>query len=352
MREWTVPPALERGDRVAIVAPAAGHASRYPHVYELGLERLRTVFDLEPVEYPTATKDSEYLASHPEERAADVMDAFRDPKIRGVVTTIGGSDQLRILDHLDPTVLRSNPTRFFGISENTNLSLYLWNQGIVSFYGGTVMTTLAMQGSMCEYTVTHLERAFFDDAIGEIQPADAFTDEDLDWNDPDTLSQRRAFEDALGWQWAGTDTRAEGRVWGGCLEVLEPFLGADRFVPDLVDLDGSILLLETSEELPAAEDVRMALLAMGERGILDAVDGVIVGRAKARSPSVSREREERRAYRERQRETIETVVTEYNPDVPIVFDLDVGHTAPEVPVPIGGRAVLDPESGSVAFPES
>jgi muramoyltetrapeptide carboxypeptidase LdcA involved in peptidoglycan recycling len=351
MPEFTVPPPLERGDRVAIVAPAAGAAARYPHVYELGLDRLRDVFDLEPVEYPTATRSDEYLAANPEERAADVMDAFEDPEIRGVITTIGGSDQLRVLRHLDPDVLRENPTRFYGISDNANLACYLWNLGIVSYYGGTVLTTLAMQGSMCEYSVEHLERAFFDDAIGEIEPAGSFTDDDLDWGDPDTLDQRREFEDNPGWRWAGGDDRVEGRVWGGCLEVLEPFLAADRYAPEVADLEEEILLLETSEEVPDAEDVRMALLAMGERGILEAVDGVIVGRAKARALHVSRGPEARQAYRRRQRETIETVVGEYNPDAPIVFDVDVGHTAPDVPVPIGGRAILDPDAESIAFPE-
>jgi len=352
MPEFVTPPPLERGDQVAIVAPSSGLAAEYPHVYDLGLERLRTVFDLDPVEYPTATKDDEYLAAHPVERARDVMDAFRDPDIRGVVTTIGGADQLRILQHLDPDVLREHPTRFYGISDNTNLTSYLWNQGIVSYYGGTVMTTLAMQGSMCDYSVEYLERAFFEESIGAIEPADRFTDDDLDWADPDTLGQRREFEDNRGWRWAGGggDQRVEGRVWGGCLDVLVPFLAADRYAPGVSDLEGRVLLLETSEERPSVDEVRMGLLAMGERGILEAVDGVIVGRAKARSPWEDREPAERTAYREHQRETIETVVGEYNPTAPIVFDVDVGHTAPEVPVPIGGRAVLDPAAERISFP--
>lgn len=69
MQEFTVPPPVERGDRVAIVAPASNSADEFPHVYELGLERIREHFDLEPVEYPTATKSAEWLAEHPEARA-------------------------------------------------------------------------------------------------------------------------------------------------------------------------------------------------------------------------------------------------------------------------------------------
>lgn len=350
MAEFTVPPPVEPGDRVAIVAPSGGHAAKFPHVYELGLERLREQFDLEPVPYPTATKDDEYLAAHPEARARDVMDAFRDPEIGAVLTTIGGIDQVRILKHLDPSVLRANPTRFFGISDNTNLCLYLWNHGIVSYYGGTVMTTLAQPGSMTDYSIEHLRRALFDEAIGEIEPAPSFTDEDLNWAEPSNLERTASFESNPGWRWAGERRRVEGRLWGGCLTVLETILAADRFAPPTEALEGAVLLLETSELLPSAEQVRTTLLALGERGVLSSVNGVLVGRAKARSPTVDRDPEERRAYRERQRETIADVVGEYAPDAPIAFDVDVGHTEPEVPVPIGGRVVLDADEERIVFP--
>ena len=354
MNEFVVPPALDRGDRVAVVAPASGRAAAYPHVYELGLERLREVFDLEPVEYPTATKDDEYLYDHPEERARDVMDAFADPEIPGVVTTIGGFDQIRILRHLDPEVLRENPTRFYGISDNTNLALYLWNLGIVSFYGGTVLTDFAMQGSMHDYTAEHLERAFFGDdldAFGEIRPAERFTDDDLDWADPDNLDRRREMEPNPGWTWRGADRAVSGRTWGGCLETLDMQLRTGRYLPAAADLDGRVLLLETSEELPDAVHVREILVGMGERGLLERFTGVLVGRAMARNHLDDPGPEARAEYRERQRETITEVLAEYNPDAPVVFDLDFGHTAPVVPVPVGGVAEIDPERETVAFDE-
>lgn len=350
MPEFTVPPPAEPGDRVAVVAPSGGHAAEFPHVLELGLERLRERFGLDPVVYPTATKDDEYLAANPEARARDVMEAFRDPEIGAVFTTIGGIDQVRILKHLDPSVLAEHPTRFFGISDNANLALYLWNQGVVSYYGGTVMTTLAQPGAMTDYSERYLRRALFEQSVGEVEPAPAFTDEDLDWANPENLTERAEFEPNPGWQWAGAERRVEGRLWGGCLTVLETILAANRFAPPTAALEGTILLLETSELLPSAEQVRTMLLALGERGVLAAVDGVVVGRAKARSPTVERTGEEREAYRARQRETVLDVVHDYNPELPVVTDVDVGHTEPEVPMPIGGRVVLEPAAGRVAFP--
>ncbi len=103
MQEFVTPPPLERGDRIAVVAPASNSAAEFPHVYELGLERLRDPFGLEPVEYPTATRDADFLYDRPEERASDVMDAFADPEIRGVIAVIGGNDQIRMLSTSSPT---------------------------------------------------------------------------------------------------------------------------------------------------------------------------------------------------------------------------------------------------------
>ncbi|WP_232820491.1 hypothetical protein [Halorussus litoreus] len=89
--------------------------------------------------------------------------------------------------------------------------------------------------------------------------------------------------------------------------------------------------------------LREILIGMGERGLLERFAGVLVGRAKARSPFEDLGSEARAEYRERQRETVVEVVGEYNPDAPVVLDVDFGHTAPVVPVPVGGRVEIDPE---------
>lgn len=349
MADFEVPPPVGSDRAVAVVAPSSGRAATYPHVYDLGVERLEREFGLDVVEYPTATKDDEYLYEHPDERAEDLHDAFENPDVDAVITTIGGNDQIRILDHLDPERLRSNPTRFFGISDNANVALYLYDLGIVSYYGGTLMTTFASPGSIPEYSRRWVERALFEDSLGEIEPAAAFTDQDLDWATPANLDREREFEENAGWLWRGDDGAVEGRLWGGCLETVHGYLAANRYAPSVDQLDGNVLLLETSELLPSAAEVRGKLIAMGERGILTAVDGVLVGRAKARTHRDERDPETRQEYRRRQRQGIEAVVAEYNPDAPIVFDLDVGHTDPEIPIPIGGEVRIDPTEERIVF---
>jgi muramoyltetrapeptide carboxypeptidase LdcA involved in peptidoglycan recycling len=350
MQEFVTPPPVERGDRVAVVAPASNYPEFASHVYELGLQRLRDVFDLEPVEYPTATADPEWLADNPQARAEDVMDAFRDPEISAVIANIGGHDQMTVLPHVDPDVLREYPTRFFGWSDNTHLQCVLWNAGVVSYYGGCTLTEFAMDGEMFDYTVDYLSRALFEDSLGEWKETDAFTDQTGDWEDPDGLQERREIEASDGRTWRGGDDPVSGRIWGGCYEVLvEQFL-ADRYVPDDDALDGTVLALETSEGIPDHEDVTANLRALGERGLLARFDGVLVGRAAARSHVEDNPPEWRADYRDRQRDAITDVFETYNPDAPLVFDCEFGHTYPTCPIPIGGLVEIDPATESIRFP--
>ena len=340
--EFVVPPAPDPGDSVAIVAPSSGGAADAPHVLDLGVERLRETFDLEPVVYPTAERDNEHLEAHPEERARDVHDAFRDPEVRGIVATIGGDDQLRVLPHLDSDVLRENPTRFYGMSDNTNLQLYLWNLGIVSYNGGQLMNQIATPGHLHGYTERYLRRAFFEGSLGELASAAEWTDDVIDWSDEEYADHEPAYEDATGWTWRGGEEHAAGRIWGGCFAIVEWHLMTERYLPDPAALDGGVLAIETAEDMPSADRVKWTLMCMGERGLLDRFDAVLVGRPATRNHRERPDDAERAAYRDRQREAIAGQLDRYNPDVPVVFDLDFGHTNPTLALPIGGRAVVDP----------
>ena len=350
MQEFTTPPPAQPGDEVAVIAPASNIPESAQFVYELGLERIREVFDLEPVEYPTATADPEWLAEHPEARANDVMDAFRDPEISAVIANIGGADQITILPYLDGDILREYPTRFYGWSDNTNLALFLWNQGIVSYYGGSTLLEYAMDGEMFEYTREYLGRALFEDMIGEWHESDTFTDQPGDWDDPESIETTREVEQSDGRIWRGGDDAVSGRIWGGCYETIIEQVLAARYVPDLEALEGTIFALETSELVPHPGEITMYLRALGERGLLEQFDGVLVGRAAARSHLENNPQEWRDDYRVRQREAIMSIFESYNPEAPVVFDCEFGHTYPTCPIPIGGSVKVEPATESIRFP--
>jgi muramoyltetrapeptide carboxypeptidase LdcA involved in peptidoglycan recycling len=348
MRQFVTPPPLEPGDSVAIVAPSSGGARDASHVFELGLERLDEQFGLDPVVYPTARQSNGFLGANPRARAADIHAAFRDPDIRGVIATIGGTDALRVLDPLDPDLLREHPTRFYGMSDNTNIHLLLWTAGLVSYSGGQLLNELAVPGELPPYTAEYCRRAFFEERLGALRPAERWTDEPSTWwSNPAELATPPEYEPNPGWRWAGGTRTVEGRLWGGTGSVLRWQLATDRYLPDPDALDGGVLCLETDESVPAPWRAGGTLLCLGERGLLERFDGVLVGRPPTRSFRASPPPEGRAAYRERLYDTVVEQVRRYNPSAPVVLGLDWGHTTPTAPLPLGGSVRIDPDSETI-----
>jgi len=348
--KFEVPPKLNKGDKVAIMAPSSGGAKEYPHVYEKGLEVIKDKFGLEPVEYPSASKGNEYLYNHPKERAQELMSAFEDDSINGVISTIGGDDQLRILKYLEPKRLKENPTRFYGLSDNTNVALYLWNQGVVSYYGGMVLTSFGMQNGIDEFTEKYLKKSLFEKNIGKIEASNRFTDDASDWKKPESLEKAREWDKNPGWEFYNLENKKiEGRIWGGCLEIVDWWMKTDKYIPEQKELKGKVLALETSEELPDSTYINRFFMCMGERGLLDEFTGIIMGRPKTRNYKTEKTEKEREKFRKEQREVIKEKMDEYAPETPVVFNLDFGHTSPKIPIPIGGKIEINTKEEKIYF---
>ncbi|NQV11788.1 LD-carboxypeptidase [Candidatus Uhrbacteria bacterium] len=329
-------PKLQKGDKVAILSPSFAAPGMFPEVFELGLTRLRDVFELEPVEFPTTRK----LGASKEERAKDLIDAFSDPEIKAVIATIGGDDQVTYIKNLPGDVFANNPKPYFGYSDNTHFMNFLWLNGVPSFYGGSIMTQFAMQGEMDAYTVEHLKNALFGGGEVELKPSEMFNEVGLDWSDVDNLKKTRELRENAGWVWDG-DGVGEGITWGGCVESIDEIMRHGLQMPTIDQFDDVVLLLETSEELPSASYVARVVRALGERGILERVKGVVVGRPKAWEFDKQNAPAEREGYREDQRATILKSVRAYNESVPIVQNVEIGHTDPQCIMPYGGRITVD-----------
>lgn len=326
------------GDRVAVISPSAGLPELFPRPYELGLERLREEYGLEPVEYPTTRK----MGTTPQERADDIHAAFADPDVKAVFSTIGGDDQITVLPLLDRELLRANPKPFFGMSDNSNLLAFLYGVGIVGYHGGMVMTTLGRPGAMNPVSADSLRAALFTSGPYELRPAERFNDIERDWADPAAFDAEPESRPGTGWTWVNADRVVEGRGWGGCLEILGRLLMADREMPrDLSVFDGGVLFLETSEELPRAEEVFRTLRNMGERGLLQRFSALLMGRPKTWSFEQRNTPEQAARYAEEQREAVLRAMRAYASDTTIVFDVDLGHTDPQVVIPYGGVIRVD-----------
>ena len=103
------PKRLCAGDTLAAVSLSWGGPSVFPHRYQAGVRQLEEAFDVKVVEMPHTLSDADFLRKNPQARADDLMQAFADPAISGIVSTIGGDDSIRLLPYIDFNLIQHNP---------------------------------------------------------------------------------------------------------------------------------------------------------------------------------------------------------------------------------------------------
>lgn len=111
---------------------------------------------------------------------------------------------------------------------------------------------------------------------------------------------------------------------------------------DTAALQGAVLLLETSEDLPSAQAVKRIIRGLGERGYLEAVAGILVARPPVSAldkprPTVA----ERRQLRNEQCDTVIEQITHDNPEAVVCVGVPFGHTRPQWITPHAGTITLN-----------
>lgn len=300
------------------------------------MRRLITATGLVPVEYPTTRR----LDATAEDRAADINTAFGDPAIRAILATIGGDDQITVIPHLDAHLATTDPKIFLGYSDNTHLLNWLWSIGIAGYYGGSTQVHLGTGPQLDDVHLTSLKAALFTGEELEIVEPGESEDFGPDWLSPRALTEFGERTPTEPWMWAGPERAVTGRTWGGCIEVLDELAMADR-MPSGKDLEGTILILESSEEVPPALWVKRWVRSLGERGILAGVEGVIVARPPVSNRQVIPSEEERARLRAEQRDVVISEIVRYNPEAVVCVGVPFGHTRPQWILPYGGEIQLD-----------
>lgn len=267
--------------------------------------------------------------------------AFADPDVRAIVAVIGGEDQISVIPHLDPDLVRDDPKPFCGYSDNTNILNWLWNLGVAGFYGGSTQVHLGAGP-----TVDHCHAASLVAALvtgGTLDITDPGESEDFgpDWSIPEALTEFGQREPTETWTWNGPRRSVTGRTWGGCAEVIQWMLTAGRFPAEPSVLNGGVLLIETSELLIPAAEFGWILRSLGERGLLDAVDAILIARPPASDHTRPSTNEMRSTYRAEQRDIALKIIEAYNREAVVCIGVPFGHTRPQWILPYGGPITVD-----------
>ena len=177
------------------------------------------------------------------------------------------------------TLVQRDPKPFVGYSDNTNLLSWLWTHGVAGFYGGSTQVQLGPGPAVDACHAASLRAALLTGERLEITDPGESEDFGKDWADPAALTEFGDRDADRAVDLGGSEPESvTGRTWGGCIEVVQWILTAGRFPVDPSVLDGGVLLLESCEELIPAQEFGWILRSLGERGLIEAVDAVLVAR--------------------------------------------------------------------------
>ncbi len=338
------PPRLKRGDTVATVSLSDGLAATFPHRYAAGKRQVEETFGIRIVEAPNSQRNADYLYRNPQARADDLCWTLENPAVAGILSNIGGTESVRLLPLVDANAIRAHPKVFMGCSDTTIQHVAFFNAGVASFYGPSLMTDLAENGGIHPYTADAVRSALFSpEPMGDLSPAPEWTEQFLDWADPSNQLKRRAFVASPGWTWLqGLDhDLVEGHLLGGCIDVLEMLKGTPWW-PAPSAWEGAVLYFETSEEAPEPRLVERWLRNYASQAILGSAAGILLGRPYGYTI-------EKRVHLHA---AIRKVLAEAGrSNLPVVADMDFGHTSPTGVLPNGGRVRINPGNRRVTVLE-
>lgn len=309
-----LPPALQPGSRIGVVAPASG-VSRWD--IRDGVEALKS-FGCKVELGKTISSVKRFLSISDEARAADFMEFVARDDIDAIVCARGGYGVMRILPLLDYEMIRAKPKIVVGYSDITALvnAIYVCS-GVVAYHGPVVYSTFD------PYTKEYFHKTLFrPEPVGRIKDSNEFNSH--------RFSNRRLVTLAGG--------KAQGRLVGGNLTLVASTLGT----PYEVQCKDAILFFEDVSEEPYKIDRMLTQLWLA--GKLQECSGIAMGRFRKCDVSTN-------PYFPHSLE--EVLRTRLEPlGVPIVYGLPIGHVKSKMTVPVGTMAELDADEGRLSLIEA
>lgn len=315
-----IPEILKSGDEIRIVAP-----SRNANI--LSEETITIAKDtLESLGFVVTFGKSIYNCSDPlydtasiNDRVNDLMEAFKDKNVKGILTVIGGFNVNQIIDSLDYEVIKNNPKVLCGYSDITALLVSITAKtGLVTYYGPHFSTFGIKLGN--EFTIDYFNKMLRSNEVVSVVPSNKWS------NDLWFLDQNnREFMENEGMSVINPG-KANGTILAGNLCTLNLLQGTEFFPK--VD-DDIILFIEDDGGADSnflLEFDRYLISLIQAIGI-NKIKGIVVGRAELNCNM-----------------TIDKWQALFKnkglDNIPIVVNADFGHTNPMITIPIGGSSSI------------
>jgi muramoyltetrapeptide carboxypeptidase LdcA involved in peptidoglycan recycling len=313
---------LKAGDEVRVVAPSRSLAIISEESRKIASNRFSDLGLKLSFGKHLEEKD-EFVSSSIESRIEDLHDAFRDKNVKAIITVIGGFNSNQLLKYLDWNLIKNNPKIFCGFSDITALNnAFFAKIGLIS-YSGPHYSTFG-QELYFDYTLKYFKKCLFSDDSFEIIPSDQWSDDAWYKNQKErTLIKNGGFL-------LINEGDVSGTIIGSNLCTFNLLQGTEYFP----DFENSILFIEDDEEsLPHTFD--RDLQSLIHLPSFSGVKGVVVGRFQKAS-KITNEL------------LIKIIKTKKELDnLPVIANVDFGHTDPKITFPVGGEVNLVAKDGKI-----
>ncbi|WP_028115115.1 S66 family peptidase [Ferrimonas senticii] len=315
------PKALKAGDKIGFFSPSSPATVFAPKRFQRAKSYLESKgFKL--VSGSLTGSSDNYRSGSIMERVEELNQLIRDPSVRCIMSTIGGSNSNALLPYIDYEALRNDPKIIIGYSDVTALLMGIYAQtGLVTFYGPALVASFGEFPPLVDETFN----SFMDiltsesDIYSYSMPGD-WTDVKHDWETQD--SGKATYQNE--WKFIGNGM-VSGRVIGGNLNTMAGIWGSP-YMPEVQR--GDILLIEDSlKGIDAVERSFAHLLACG---VFDKVSAVVLGKHELFD------------HKGTSRSPLDVLLEVLNgKEVPIFYGFDSCHTHPMLVTPLGIQARID-----------
>lgn len=336
---------------IAIVSLSSGTLGEdfAKHEVNIGVKRLKD-FGMNVTFMPHALKGIEYVKNHPAERAADLLQALKEPDIDMILCAIGGDDTYRLLPYLfeqNELAEAVSDKIFLGFSDTTINHFMLHKVGMKTFYGQSFLADICeLDKTMLPYTQKYFEELVNTGMIKEVRPSDVWYEGRTDFGIAQIDTPLTSHSDS-GFELLQGKSAFSGEILGGCIDTIYDMFHGERYedmqllcakyglFPTIEEWTGKILLLESSEEKMPPEKYQKAMITLKETGIFDVLSGVLVGKPMDE------------IYAPEYKQILVDVID--NPNLPIVYNINIGHAQPRCIIPFGVEATVDIENQVIRF---
>lgn len=324
---------LKKGDKIGIFSPSSPATvwayERFQRAKAFIEDRGFII-----VEGKLTGKSEVYRSGTPKERAEEFNELLRDPSIKMIMSTIGGTNSNSMLPYLDYEAFKENPKIIVGYSDATAVLLALYAKtGISTFYGPALVPSFGEFEPLVHDTYRYFEQYFVEvpQLPYEVPMPPYWSDEPVNWLEKTTEKTLYANE------WiTGQGGVAEGRLIGGNVNSMYGFIGTEYF-PQVNQ--GDILLIEDCMKDASIVEKNFAMLKL--HGVFDKVSGIILGKHEQFDDLGTGKR------------PLDLLIEQLDGlDIPVLADFDTCHTHPMHPLAIGRNVKLDADAKKVFCIES